>query len=326
MRRLSFTFFLAACLVGHAVSAQEPTAQRARDYRIRLETATFDPAVRMRTDAGKASATAPLRTDWYIVQFVRIPTEGERKALQQKYRLQLTQYIPNYAYLEKVPLTTLADLIADPLYRAHVPYAPEFKIAPDIGTERVWPPDAPVIDGIRITVVLFADGDPESVAKAAPRGRDVEIVDERKLGGALKVYLTVPSMAEVRAISLLPAVRWIEETLPINEDNGNTAGRIQSGTIGVTPIWNAGIHGEGQIVGVSDSGVTDLNHCAFMDNSDNTVRPAHRKVVGIRPAGAGLGSGHGNFVAATVAGAPTRAAATPASRLPNGDMPAKAME
>jgi M6 family metalloprotease-like protein len=292
-------------ILAYSAAAQTIT-DRPRDYRIQLESATFDPRARML----EARAVPPERVGWYLVQLVRIPTEAERASLRQKYRLQLTQYVPNFAYLERLTPATVAELTHDPLYRAHVPYSAELKVSPRIGKKRVprreegartMPESA--VNGIRITVILFPEADPQAIAATlGDRARDVAVSDNRRYGGSLRLTLTVPSLDAVRQLAARPDVRWIEEVLPLNEDNGNTAGRIQSGTSGVTPIWNAGIHGENQIIGIMDSGGPDLNHCDFMDNTDNTVRPAHRKVVGYRPAGTGLGTGHGTFTAGTAAG------------------------
>lgn len=287
-----------------AVAAAQTT--RPRDYRIRLETATFDPLARMRETR---KTDAPPKIAWYLVQFDRLPTEAERRALQQKYRVQLTQYVPNFAYLERLTAATLVELTRDPLYRAHVPYTADLKVSPRIGRKRVpmleegKPVPVPQIAGVRITLIFFPEADPVATAEMlGRRGKDVVVNDNRRYGGSLTAKVTVPSMEAVRQLAELPEVRWIEEVLPLNEDNANTAGVLQSGTSGVTPIWDAGIHGENELIGIMDSGGPDLNHCAFIDNTDNTVRAAHRKVVGYRPAGTGLGSGHGTFTAATAAG------------------------
>ncbi|MDQ3281094.1 MAG: S8 family serine peptidase [Acidobacteriota bacterium] len=299
MARHLFAIWLAVTVVCGA--AAQAAVQRKPDYRIRLETATFDPLERMRKTAAPSAANAGKApaTGWYLVQFDRIPTEAERKVLQQKYRLQLRQYVPNFAYLERLTPATIAELTRDPLYRAHVPYSAELKVSRRIGRTGARKEAA----GIPLTVVFFSDADAQAVAKALQnRGRNVAVTDNRQHGGALKAKVTVPSLAAIREIAKLSEVRWIEEDLPLNEDNGNTAGVIQSGTSGVTPIWDVGIHGENQIIGIMDSGGPDLNHCAFIDNADNTVRPDHRKVVGFRPADAGLGSGHGAFTAGTAAG------------------------
>ena len=55
---------------------------------------------------------------------------------------------------------------------------------------------------------------------------------------------------------------------------------VQSGFGGGTPIWDMGIRGEGQIVGLYDLGV-DYDHEAFRNSTtvaDNAPGPTHRKM------------------------------------------------
>ena len=299
MHRLALSLLVAVLTL--AAAGQTATGQRSPDYRIRLETATFDPLERMRAYPSAANA-APQRGGWFLVQFIRTPTEGERKALQQKYRLRLTEYVPHFTYIERLTLATIAELTAEPLYRAHVPYEPQFKVSTRIGQQREKSAARRAMSGFWVIAVLFPDADPQVVANALrAQGREVQIIDERKEGGSLKVTVILPSMAEIRQLAQLPEVRWIEEVPVVNLDNRNTAGRIQAGVAGTTPIWNAGIHGEGQIVGIMDTRL-DFNHCAFQDTVDNTVRAAHRKVVGFRETADTTQEFHGTFVGGIVAG------------------------
>ena len=57
------------------------------------------------------------------------------------------------------------------------------------------------------------------------------------------------------------------------------SGIIQSGFLKQTPMWDAGIHGENQIIGIIDTAI-DLWHCFFRDINHITACQAHRKVVG----------------------------------------------
>lgn len=43
-------------------------------------------------------------------------------------------------------------------------------------------------------------------------------------------------------------------------------GITQSGKVDDTPLYDAGLTGDGEIVGVSDSGI-DMDHCYFADDS-----------------------------------------------------------
>ena len=96
-----------------------------------------------------------------------------------------------------------------------------------------------------------------------------------------------------------------------------------------TPVWDMGLRGEAEIVGVGDTGI-DVDSCFFWDSSSNSAHPGpafapqtsstHRKFVSYKAGGGGGGTGgtggvggggdardelggHGTHVAASIAGA-----------------------
>ncbi|HPG21920.1 MAG TPA: hypothetical protein PLH75_03925, partial [Amaricoccus sp.] len=105
---------------------------------MRLGRYQFDPLM------GVAEVPDELRTRLkpdergpWIVQFHRPLTIDEQRRLRRAYRLALTEYIPEGAYLEILAPEVRAALTADDLVRAIVPYEPAFKVAPQIG-ERLF--------------------------------------------------------------------------------------------------------------------------------------------------------------------------------------------
>jgi uncharacterized repeat protein (TIGR01451 family) len=155
-----------------------------------------------------------------------------------------------------------------------------------------------------LQAILFADADPSVVTEAlrAVNATQIKVIDARKSGGSQRIRFVLPSKDSLPQIARLDQVRWIEEIPEFFDSNGNTAGTIQSGTPGNTPIWNQGIHGEGQIVGVTDGAALDLDHCWFRDSANNTPSPTHRKVVGFRNASSSSDGSHSTFVSGIVAG------------------------
>ena len=68
------------------------------------------------------------------------------------------------------------------------------------------------------------------------------------------------------------------------------------------PLWRAGLQGQGQVVGVGDSGL-DLTSCWLSDTSGASVGPTHRKVLAYRSLGDFIDAiGHGTHVVATIIG------------------------
>jgi hypothetical protein len=292
-------FLIAVLFCSGLVSAQEAGTD---DGKIYLEAAVFDPL------QGPGPASSALRlspetsTDSWIVQFRAPLTRQQREMLTAEYGLKLTSYIPNLAYLERIPKERLERLRKSELVRAIVAYQPAFKLSPRIGHLRFRTQARRSMPNLLLLAVLFDDVDPQQVATAMaalPGVTAVQVQDLRKAGGTARIEFQLASRQQLPAIARLEGVRWIEEVGELVEDNGASAGTIQSGIPGNEPIWDRGIHGEGQIVGVVDSGSFDPNHCMFRDPVNNMPSTTHRKVLEIRSPPV---SDHATFVAGIVAG------------------------
>ena len=75
-------------------------------------------------------------------------------------------------------------------------------------------------------------------------------------------------------VESLPEAYWVEPHAEYRQLNSDGVTLTQSGTEGVgatTPIWDMGIHGEGEVIGVGDSGL-DVGHCFFEDAPGYTRR------------------------------------------------------
>ena len=128
----------------------------------------------------------------------------------------------------------------------------------------------------------------------------------------------------VRSVALHAEVTWVEEQPHYEYSNrfahalqqsGGTAATVAGGASGVagdSPLWDAGLHGEGEVVGVGDSGLDHMS-CYFYDAANpltitpNEINnfPAHSKVVQYVPfasTGEDEDGGHGTHVCGSVAG------------------------
>ncbi|SFN36756.1 Serine protease, subtilisin family [Nitrosospira briensis] len=239
-----------------------------------------------------------------IVQFKKSLTREERTHIQNRYGLKLTVYIPKYAYLEEMTAETLGKLSADPLFRASVPFHPAFKIAPGIGERGFRTPERKEIAGYWLHVLLFPEADLQNIAETLEKlgASQIRIIDDRKIGGTAQALFIVQSLDLLPKIAQLDSVRWIEEVAEHIEDNVNAAGTIQSGTANNPVIWNQGLHGEGQVIGLIDSAPPDINHCFFQDPVNNTPGLAHRKILQIRNASGSAAGGHATFTSGCAAG------------------------
>jgi hypothetical protein len=241
----------------------------------------------------------------WIVQFQGPLTLDDQKRLRRTYRLALTEYIPDSAYLEVLAPAVRAKLPADELVRAIVPYEPAYKIAPLVG-ERVFRSDERrEIDGLWLNVVLFDQTDPKAIARRVDRltgVSDLQVIDDRPIGGSLQLRFIAHDSSVIARMAALPEVRVIDEVPEPNMDDANAAGTLQSGTPGTQSVWSQGLHGEGQVIGVLDSNTLDMAHCFFQDPGMAAPGPAHRKVLAVRNAAGRPVGDHHTFVAGLAAG------------------------
>jgi len=115
-----------------------------------------------------------------------------------------------------------------------------------------------------------------------------------------------------------PLVHWVQEQKEIRMRNMYAGPAMQSWNASSHEIWDRGITGTGQVVGIADTGI-DYDNCFFRDpamptpaqcsgaGSASCIDNAHRKIVTYRKFAesdySDYYAGHGTHVAGSVAGA-----------------------
>ena len=226
----------------------------------------FDPATM--DEAPTGDEVAPAAT---IVQFRAGLTEPDIARLRGEYGLALDRFVPELAYLERLAPDTLARVRDDFLVRATAPLTAEQKLGPSI------PADAPA----ELSATLFDDADPAELEPLldGAQARDVRVLDDRPIAGALRVVFVLDDLAGVAQIAASPDVLAIDGVDTPNPLSTPDAAMTQSGSPTKPTIWDHGLHGEGQVIGVIDEGPVDLAHCFFAGAGPNTPGPGHRKVI-----------------------------------------------
>lgn len=260
--------------------------EREQDFRLLIGSEPFDPADRpptaMATGGGGVRAT--------IVQFRAALTQPDVDRLRGAYGLALDRYIPNLAYLERLVLEVLDRVRADFHVRTCIPLDPALKLDPSIA-EQPSPPQ-------EFAATLFDDGDSPAAAAAltAAGARDVAMAHGH-------AHFKLDDPARLAVVAACDDILWIEPVTPLAIRNPN-AQAIQSGTVGAngSPIWDRGLHGEGQVINVIDDGPIPLDHCFFADATRTEAGPSHRKVVSMVSESSNAPGDHATRVAGIVAG------------------------
>jgi subtilisin family serine protease len=236
-------------------------------------------------------------TRYWIIHLRGPMTRAARGQLEAR-GAEILSYIPNRAYLVRIDPERARALRGASNVSWVGPYRPDYKLSPEIGTRTFSDPERPALPGeLLLTLSIFAGENVGEAADAArDRGADVLLVNRHPATPRVMVRVR---KGEERALAGIEAVEWIEEVGEFTFRNNITRWVAQSNVSSVLPVWDAGIHGEGQIVGHIDGGI-DRNSCYFRDPNNNTPGPNHRKLVGYR--GAFSGDTHGTHTGCTAAG------------------------
>jgi subtilisin family serine protease len=261
-----------------------------------------------------------------LVKFPSPPTGRQIEALSRA-SLKVYAYLPYYSYLVKMPAGKRgpADLKALGATWAG-PYQPLYKISPAVAEIA---PSKDAVEGYRpVMVQVYPDADlGEVVRKMRDLGaKGIAGARRNAFFSRVRLLLTPSEIAALREpLAGLRDVFWIDLEGRRTLLNDTTIWVGQSGLSGgqTTPIFSQGIFGEGQTVGIIDTGI-DPDACYFRDtarglpptnvcNGGTVVNTSQRKVVAVDFLASGECSGgiastewdtqnHGTHVAGTVAG------------------------
>ncbi|MBN2053499.1 S8 family serine peptidase [bacterium] len=255
---------------------------------------SFDPLVDQLPAAG-VQDFLPGDVKSFLVQFDGPVFEAQRRALAAE-DLRIRGYIPQYAYLVTMRSSHAAIVRDLPAVRWVGECLPGFKIAPDFraGTMGDWD---------RMLIRLYGDLDPDAAMETLI-DRGVEILDIAAIGGDVLVT-TYVDLDLAWKIAPMVEVAYIEPQRKITLCNNLTTWVVQTNIENFRSVWDHGLHGENQMLGVLDSGL-DYGSCFFRDNTQSQPNPLHRKVHAYRAYGGNMWDscsiGHGTHVSGTAAG------------------------
>ncbi len=243
-------------------------------------------------------------TTYYVMQLDG-PIDPARRAAIDAAGIVLRDYLPMYAYIVRGDCLSADVLRPLDFIRWIGEYRREWKLSPGLATPRAFETDErrqlAAGNRKRLTVELVRGADSVEAVRALSREADA-LNDIRPTHDRCKIELDIHS-DRVAALVDAPDVLFISEAPEGLPRNATTTWIAQSNVLNSTPLWNAGLRGENQVVGLIDWGL-DANHCAFNDTV--APGPTHRKlrdyVVAIGQAIPGAFGYHGTHVGGALAG------------------------
>ncbi len=241
----------------------------------------------------------------YIIQFSDTPLKPWKDKVEAL-GVKLNEYIPDNAYLVRMDKATTKAIARIPEVRWIGIFQPYFKVNTDL-----WE----LMESkqqLKLLIKVYKDVELDDLAARIKEiaGSEAQTWQSRYFDLVGVTISGDDKRERLSAISRLSEVSWIERFPKYELCNNNTYWICQSGIAGggATPIYDQGIHGEGEIVAVLDTGC-DADMCYFYDGSEGMPGEIpnydQRKIVAYHDRNSRNdwdGVGHGTHTAGTVAG------------------------
>jgi subtilisin family serine protease len=305
---------------GHASGAVRPPARGVislNSHRIDVARPPVAPEA-LRADAGTRGA------EYVLVKFPG-PVSAEQKTALAAATRRIYTYLPENAFLVRMDETPdRAARLARLGAAWSGPYHPLYKISRYVAAVSADAKPQPLM----VMLHVYPDADLARVVEELGQKGVTGVVGSRRNPFFSRIRLLLPPAEVVRtreAIAQVPEVFWLETESRKVLLNDTTIWVGQSGLSAgmTTPVFQRGIFGEGQVVGIIDTGI-DADMCYFRDtvngppprnecNGGTVTNPAQRKVLAVdflwgNECAGGIANNewdtqdHGSHVAGTVAG------------------------
>ncbi|RIK44518.1 MAG: hypothetical protein DCC55_02310 [Chloroflexi bacterium] len=306
--RLSFVLIAVLLVLAPAstVHSQDPAGV------IYLQTRTFDPVYDGPAN-GAAIQAAQVNARGLAYYLVQFHGPVERSWAQQVEALggQVLGYVPENTHVVRIRPDQAANVASLPVVRWVGPYLPDYKLAPSLQMQSA----AASQDGDAEFYVMAFPGVATAALISFLQAQGATIQESAQSGLGVLFRLRAPAHSAA-AIAQHPDVSWVEPYLMPTV--ANSPGRK---IIGIESVWeDFGYFGAGQIVAVSDSGLsvqgqlsTDFGNRllrGFAPSEMNLSSPACRAKTNFTDL-----NGHGTHVAGSVLGGGVRSGSNPANHL-----------
>ena len=258
-----------------------------------------EPVVPAELQAGEAAAGT---RGGYLVQ-LKGPVEANQREQIEAAGAIVVSYLPNYTFLVRVSPSVRARVQALPFVRWVGAWQPAYKLSAE--------PEMSLGGGsATMVVLLYPDADlaAERAALEAMGGTVVEATDS----GRNKIVRVTIDGAQAQTMASRNDVAWVEPWHQPMVQNSSAQWVVQTNVTNNRRVWDMGIHGEGQVVHTSDSGIR-TSHNQFRDDAWPITTfgdyPNHRKIIAYKAAlpsiifgDASGASYHGTHTAGSICG------------------------
>ena len=208
------------------------------------------------------------------------PITPDRRTALENAGVRLGEYLPDNAYIADLSGADLDTLRGLGFVTWAGAFRDEWKLSPELGlVVRTHDPLLKAIDergDLALRVWLFPGADIDAALAGLSAVEGVEVLADTLEGDRRLVQLTAPREA-APALARVEQVQWIEDAPEISFRNDTARWVVQSNVAGVYPVYDAGVHGENQLIAVMD-GRVDVDHCSFSDPEGDPIGPDHRKI------------------------------------------------
>jgi subtilisin family serine protease len=269
------------------------------------------PTLRLKTDQVDVSAmpnakfvnqARPVRIPDRMVVVLDGPMNAERRNQLETTGARIGDYLPDHAYVVNLKNARI-DALRNLGFVTHmVEFQDAWKIDPLIGNRTVETDARKAIQAqgkVAAQVYLFAGEQIGDALKQLATQGGVEILRNELVEDRFMIEI-VGNPQSIRSLSKIDAIQWIESAPEITIRNSTDRWIVQSNVNGSFPVYDAGIHGENQLVAVMDGRVR-IDHCSFADPEGDPIGDNHRKIQAYNTSTSNPDF-HGTHVAGTVLG------------------------
>ncbi len=237
--------------------------------------------------------------DEFLILQMDGPLTREKHAALSTSGLVLGEYLPEHCYIVAAANVDFARLRSLRFVLWLGRFDPGWRLDPELGIRPLssdFRAQLRAQGWAQVVVTVFAATPARSAIDAIEAHGGITL-HQSIVGDNALIDALIP-LDSATAIAATESIQFIEEAPDGAPRNHSNRWIVQGNQLDQTPVWNRGLHGEGQVAGIIDTTVYDP-HCMFTDTVP-PGDPGHRKIIGWRNAGAG--QPHGTHVAGTLVG------------------------